>query len=109
MGEFEQILLFALVRLGADAHGARIRAEILTQTGRSVSPGAIYTALDRLEARGFVRSRLGDSTPARGGRRKKLYELRPAGARALAASFGRVQRMADGTSAILGDLARGGA
>jgi PadR family transcriptional regulator, regulatory protein PadR len=107
LGELEQVLLFALVRLGADAYGASIRREVEQQTGRSLSPGAIYTVMDRLELRGFVTSRLGDATPVRGGRRKKLYRLEPAGARALSGSYERLQRMAQGTLAQLGDLARG--
>ncbi len=107
LGELEQVLLFALIRLGNDAYGASIRREIEQQTGRSLSPGAIYTAMDRLELRGYVTSRLGDATPVRGGRRKKLYRLAPAGARALSLSYQRLQRMADGAVAQLGDLARG--
>ena len=106
LGELEQVLLFALVRLGADAYGASIRREVEQQTGRSLSPGAIYTAMDRLELRGFVTSRLGDATSVRGGRRKKLYRLEPAGARALSSCYERLQRMAQGTLAQLGDLAR---
>jgi DNA-binding PadR family transcriptional regulator len=104
LGELEQVLLFALVRLGDDAYGASMGREVEQQTGRRVAPGAIYTVLDRLELRGFVRSRLGDGTPARGGRRKKLYRLEPAGARALAQSYRRVQRMADGALRALGEL-----
>jgi len=107
LGELEQVLLFALVRLGADAYGASIRREIEQQTGRSLSPGAIYTAMDRLELRGFVTSRLGEATPVRGGRRKKLYRLEPAGARALSGCYDRLQRMAQGALPQLGELVRG--
>ncbi|MGH7471437.1 MAG: PadR family transcriptional regulator [Longimicrobiales bacterium] len=108
LGELEQVLLFALVRLGDHAYGASLGREIEEQTGRSIAPGAIYTAMDRLETRGFVRSRLGESTPARGGRRKKLYRLEPAGARALAESYARVQRMAEGALRQLADLTGSG-
>lgn len=105
LGELEQVLLFALIRLGDDAYGASIGQEVEQQTGRAIAPGAIYTALDRLELRGYVRSRLGEGTPARGGRRKKFYRLEPAGARALAQSYRRVQRMAEGVLPALNDLA----
>jgi PadR family transcriptional regulator PadR len=95
-GEFEQLLLFALVRLGATAYGTTIREEIERRAGRSVAPGAIYTGLDRLEQRGLVTSRLGESTPSRGGRRKKFYQIEPTGARALAESYEALQEMASG-------------
>lgn len=83
LGEFEQLLLLALVQLGDEAYGVSIAALIASRTGRAVSPGAIHTALDRLEQRGLVTSRLGDPTPQRGGKRKRYYRLRPAGATAL--------------------------
>ena len=63
LGDFEQRILFALIRLGADAYGVTIREEIEARTGRAVSAGALYTALDRLEKRGLVASRLGEPTP----------------------------------------------
>lgn len=109
LGEFEQVLLFALVRCGR-AHGARIREEIEERTGRSVSPGAIYTAMDRLERRGYVASAVEDGTPERGGRRRKEYWLQPAGARSLEGSWERVRAMAHGQEAALRKLrnARGG-
>jgi DNA-binding PadR family transcriptional regulator len=72
-----------------------------------VSPGAVYTALDRLEAKGFVRSRLGEDTPARGGRRKKFYRLEPAGAAALQASYRQVRQMAEGLLPRLAEVAKG--
>lgn len=83
LGEFEQVLLLALTRLGADASSLDVRECIETRTGRAISPGAIYTGFRRLERRGFVASSFGDPTPQRGGKRKKLYRLRPAGARAV--------------------------
>lgn len=104
LGEFEQLLLFALVRLGADVHGVKIRQEIEQRTGRSVAAGAVYTAMDRLEKRGLVSSRLGDPTPERGGRRKKLYSIEPRGAHALNDSYGALQEMASGLGARIADL-----
>jgi DNA-binding PadR family transcriptional regulator len=96
LGEFEQLLLFAVVQLDEDAYGTRIRSAIEGKTGRSVSPGAIYTALDRLEARGLVSSRLGDPTPQRGGKRKRYYRILPAGVELLRRSHESVVRMARG-------------
>ena len=96
LGEFEQLLLFALAHTGPDASGVDVRELIEARTGRSLSPGAIYTGFQRLERRGFVASIFGDPTPARGGKRRKLYRLRPAGARAL-----------DQARAALAGMARG--
>lgn len=107
LGEFEQILLFALLRLEEDAYGVTIREEIQRRTGRAPSPGAIYTALSRLEAEGLVSSRLGDTTPARGGRRKKYWAIEPRGAEALQRSFSALSEMADGVLPKLSDLASG--
>jgi PadR family transcriptional regulator PadR len=101
IGDFEQLILFALVRLGADAYGVTIRREIEMRTNRAISPGALYTALDRLEKRGLVTSRLGDPTPERGGKRKRLYTLQPAGERALARVYESLRQMASGVSARL--------
>jgi PadR family transcriptional regulator, regulatory protein PadR len=108
IGDFEQLILFALVRLGADVHGVPIRREIEERAGRAVSPGALYTALDRLEKRGLVASRLGDPTPERGGKRKRLYTLQPAGERALARVFESLRLMSSGVArrlrTVKGDL-----
>jgi PadR family transcriptional regulator, regulatory protein PadR len=101
IGDFEQLVLFALVRLGADAYGVTIRGEIEKRTGRAISAGALYTALDRMEKRGLVASRLGDPTPQRGGKRKRLYTLQPAGERALARVYESLRLMASGVAARL--------
>ena len=101
LGEFEQLLLLALVHLPEeDAYGTRIRSEIEARTGRTVSPGAIYTALDRLEQRGLVASRLGDPTPSRGGKRKRHYRLQPAGVQLLQRTQDALARMAHGLDPI---------
>ena len=63
LGEFEQLLLFAVLRLGSDAYGVRIRQEIADQTGKDVASGAVYTGLDRLQARGFVASKVAETAP----------------------------------------------
>jgi PadR family transcriptional regulator PadR len=96
LGEFEQLLLLALAQLGPDASGLAVRELIELRTSRSISPGAIYTALQRLERRGFVSATLGDPTPQRGGKRRKLYRLRPAGARALEGMQAALARMSRG-------------
>lgn len=83
LGEFEQLVLIALVRLGPDAYGATVRREIETRAGRELSIAAVYTTLERLEQKGLVRSWIGEPTPQRGGRRRKYFELLPLGARAL--------------------------
>jgi DNA-binding PadR family transcriptional regulator len=96
-GEFEQTLLYIVLHLqhaGEEANGPAIRQTIEARTGRVISPGAIYTALNRLESRGFVRSALGDPTPERGGKRKRVYRLRPAGETALRAAHAAMDRMA---------------
>lgn len=101
IGDFEQLILLALVRLGTDAYGVSIRSEIERRTGRTVSAGALYTALNRLETRGLVASRLGDPTPQRGGKRKRMYTLQPAGERALARVYESLRLMASGIGARL--------
>ena len=107
LGEFEQLILFALLRLGDNAYGVTVRQEIDARTGRDVSQGAVYTALNRLADRGFVTSRIGETVPDRGGRRRKYYALQPAGARALRRSFTHVQDMATGLLPQLTELAEG--
>lgn len=83
MGEFEQLVLLALLRRGNDAYGMEVKDEIERRTGREVSYGAVYTALDRLERKEFVSYRLGEPTPERGGRARKYFRVEPAGSAAL--------------------------
>jgi DNA-binding PadR family transcriptional regulator len=83
LGEFEQIVLLALMRLGVDAYGVTIRREIERRTGRDVTLGSIYPTLNRLEQKGFVRSYEGDPRPTRGGRSRRHFELLPHGLAAL--------------------------
>ena len=75
LGEFEYLLLSAAARLGDEAYGAAIRQEIETATRSRCSIGALYTTLDRLEAKGFVTTRMGDPTPQRGGRPKRMVRV----------------------------------
>lgn len=96
LGEFEQLVMFAVLRLDDDAYGTSIREELKQRAERDVSPGAIFTTLERLESRGLVTSRYGEPTSERGGRRKRFYRLTADGRRALARSLNTVKRMARG-------------
>ena len=108
LGEFEQLVLFAVLRLGDEAYGVQIRQEIEARTDRPVSAGAIYTTLGRLETRGYVASSVGDTVPARGGRRRKYYRLLADGASALERAYSHVQDMASGVLDELALQAKGG-
>ena len=81
--DFELMLLLATLRAGEEAYGVLIAREIERTGGRRVLLGAAYTALDRLERKGFVTSALGDPTPERGGRAKRFFEVTPAGLQAV--------------------------
>lgn len=84
LAAFEQLVLLALLSLeGDEAYGMNIRRVLHEEAGRDVSVPTVYSALDRLEAKGFVRSRLGEPTPERGGRAKKLFRVQPQGVQAL--------------------------
>ena len=106
LGEFEQLVLFAVLRLDGDASGVAIHDEIEGRTGRDVSPGAIYTTLGRLETRGLVMSEVVVREPARVGRPRRQYTLRPAGARALRDAYDRLQALAGGSLAKLSEIAK---
>lgn len=96
LGEFEQLILWAVLRLGDDAYGVRIAQEIEGRTGRDVSPGAIYTALGRLEDRGLVVSSRESGGTGRAGRPRKFYRLEPGAARSLEESWNHISAMAEG-------------
>ncbi len=96
LGEFEQIVLLAVLRLGDEAYGVPIRLEIETRTRRTVTVGALYRTLDRLEAKGFVTSWFGEPTAARGCRSRRYFKLKPAGLRTLRASRDVLAAMWDG-------------
>ena len=93
LGEFEQIVLLALLRLGENAYGVPIRREIEKRGGRSVTVGALYSTLDRLEAKGYVSSHFADPTPERGGRSRRYFRVEPAGTEALARAKDVLERM----------------
>ncbi|MGH7577182.1 MAG: PadR family transcriptional regulator [Longimicrobiales bacterium] len=108
LGEFEQLILFSVLRLGEDAYGVSIRDAIEERTGRVVSSGAIYTTLGRLEDRGLVTSRVGDPTPGRAGRPRKYHALNAAGERALMDAYETIQAMAGGLIPKLAELVEEG-
>jgi DNA-binding PadR family transcriptional regulator len=83
LGEFEQIVLLALLRVGTNAYGVPIRREIAVRTKRDVSVGALYSTLDRLEAKGYVASWFADPTAERGGRAKRYFRVEPLGLAAI--------------------------
>src|ERR1700693_4451694 len=83
LGEFEHIVVLALLRLADRAYGVTVRQEIEVRTNREVSIGAIYATLDRLEAKGYVKSRLGEPTPERGGRSKRFFRVTAKGVAAV--------------------------
>ena len=96
LGEFEQIILLTVVRLRDSAYGIALRDEIEGRTGREVSVGSVYKALDRMEKRGLVTSTLGDPTPERGGRAKRFYRLERPGVVALHQSRASLANLWDG-------------
>jgi PadR family transcriptional regulator PadR len=96
LGEFEQIVLLAVLRLGEDAYGVPIRSEIEQRTGRSPTVGALYRTLDRLESKGYVTSWFSDPTPERGGRSKRYFAVKPLGLRTLRASRNALAAMWEG-------------
>jgi PadR family transcriptional regulator len=98
LGEFEYFLLTAAARLGEETYGAAIRQEIADITNRHCSIGALYTTLDRLEGKGFVKTWMGPSTPQRGGRPKRMVRVTAKGIQAAAAFYDAVTRLSHGVS-----------
>jgi len=96
LGEFEQLVLLAILRVGDGAYTVPLIHEIEGQTGRRVSHAAAYIALRRLEEKGLVTSRLADSTPERGGRGKRYYEVHPTAIELLRESRDALLQMWDG-------------
>jgi PadR family transcriptional regulator PadR len=86
LGEMEHLVLLVIVRLGDEAYGMRISEELTERLGRDVAIGSVYAALDRLEKRGYVRSRIGEPTPQRGGRAKRYFAAERQGIEALVTS-----------------------
>lgn len=87
IGEFEYLMLTIASRLGEQAYGVAIREELEEATGRRCSIGALYTTLDRLEEKGFITTWMGDPTPERGGRPKRMVRVTAKGILAAAAFY----------------------
>lgn len=100
LGEFEHLVMLALLRLGDDAYGVTIRNVIEERAGRAVSFGAVYSTLRRLARRGYVVGEHGDPEPVRGGRAKKYFHLTAPGLDALRRSQERLASMSEGLSQL---------
>ena len=98
LGEFEYVLITAAAGLGDKAYGAAIREEIESATGRKCSLGALYTTIDRLETKGLVKTWMGDATPQRGGRSKRMVQVTGKGTRAAKDFYDAVMRVSRGAS-----------
>lgn len=105
LGSFEQLVLLAILRIGKDAYGASVQEEIERATGRTVTPGSLYRALDRLESRGLVESGTGEPTGERGGRRRRTLAVTVEGARELSGSLDAIRELAEGLGAEIRALA----
>ena len=101
LGEFERVVLLAILQLGGESYGALILDEIDRRTGQSPSSGTLYVAMRRLERRGLLTSFFGDPTPERGGRAKRFFKVEPEGVRLLRRSQELWSSMADGLGAVL--------
>ena len=98
--EFEHIMVLALLRLEDRAYGVTVRQEIELRTHREVSIGAVYATLDRLEAKGYVKSRRGDPTPERGGRSKRFFRVTAKGVAAVNRTQRALQSMTEGLNVL---------
>ena len=103
LGEFEHVVLLAVLRLADEAYAVPIIDEIERCTGRSISRGSVYITLDRLETKGYLRSWLADPTPERGGRAKRYYALRPRAMAALRDSRRALVALWRGLDRVLGE------
>jgi PadR family transcriptional regulator len=96
LGDFEQLVLLALVRLGDEGYGVTVHNEIKRRARRDVTVAAVYKTLERLEKKGLAASEMGEPTSERGGRRKKFYRITPVGRRTLKAAISSLWRMTYG-------------
>lgn len=93
LGGLQQLAMLAVLKLGEDAYGATVQRELEETAGRSVAISTVYVTMERLERKGFVSSRLGDPTPVRGGRAKRIYAVTADGLQALKSSRRELDRM----------------
>ena len=98
LGEFEYMLVTAAAGLGDKAYGAAIRAEIEATTGRTCSLGALYTTIDRLEAKGLLETWMGEATATRGGRAKRMVRVTAEGVQEARSFYDAVMRVSRGAS-----------
>ena len=101
LGEFEVVVLMAVLQVATDANGSAVRLEIEHRTGRTVSRGSVYVTLDRLEEKGLLHSRLEAAPNVRGGTRR-LFRVTPAGLKAVKHAVSTMARMQVGLEALLG-------
>jgi PadR family transcriptional regulator PadR len=100
LGEFEHIIVLALLRLEERAYGVAVRQEIESRTRREVSIGAVYATLERLETKGYVRSHRGEPTPERGGRAKRFFRVTAKGLTAVNRTQRAIENMSQGLDLI---------
>jgi DNA-binding PadR family transcriptional regulator len=101
LGEFETVVLLAVMHLRDTAYGTSIRDEIERRSGRAPSRGAVYITLDRLEEKGHLRSSLGEPAPERGGRPRRFYRVSARGLKAVRRSLDMLTRMREGLDPLL--------
>ena len=104
LGEFEVLVLMAVLHLGEGAYPPAVRSAIEGRTGRPVSRGAVYVTLDRLEAKRLLASRLEEAEPGAAGRQRRFYRTSPRGLQALRRALAAVERMRVGIEPLLEDL-----
>jgi PadR family transcriptional regulator PadR len=100
LGGFEYVVILGLMRLHNDAYGVTVRQEVEARTGREVSIGAVYATLDRLEAKGYVKSSLGEPTPERGGRSKRFFRVTTKGMMAVNRTHNALLQLTDGLNLV---------
>ena len=100
LGEFEHVVILALLRLSDRAYGVTVRQELEARTGREVSIGAVYATLDRLEAKGYVKSVFGEPTPERGGRSKRFFRVTAKGISAVNRTQRALQNLTEGLDLV---------
>ena len=104
LGDLEQMVLLAILHLGDGAYAVPIRDELAARASRRIARGALYTTLDRLESKGYLRSRVGEPIAARGGRARRYYAVTARGLAALRTSYEALRGLYRGLDAILGRI-----
>lgn len=106
LGEFEYFILSSVARLGEDAYGAAIKKDLEAVTGRQCSLGALYTTIDRLEQKALIKTRLGEPSPERGGRAKRMVRITAKGAREAQTFYEAVMKVSVGSAWAIGGIQR---